>query len=92
MEGRLIAEYGTYGVKEQQILQPFGICVDDYGYIFVADNQNHRIHLLNPDGKLNKFLLTKSNSIWHPMAVNISKKGFFLVSEALGKVRLYKYL
>lgn len=92
MEGRYIAEYGTYGIKEQQILQPFGICVDEYGYIFVADNQNHRIHLLNPDGKLNKFLLTKSNSIWHPMAVNISKKGFFMVSEALGKIRLYKYL
>ncbi|XP_061193136.1 E3 ubiquitin-protein ligase TRIM71-like [Saccostrea echinata] len=92
MEGRFIAEYGTYGIKEQQILQPFGICVDEYGYIFVADNQNHRIHLLNPDGKLNKFLLTKANSIWHPMAVGISKKGFFMVSEALGKVRLYKYL
>jgi sugar lactone lactonase YvrE len=92
MEGRYIAEYGTYGIKEQQILQPFGICVDEYGYIFVADNQNHRIHLLNPDGKLNKFLLTKSNSIWHPMAVSISKKGFFMVSEALGKIRLYKYL
>jgi hypothetical protein len=58
-----MAKYGSYGTKQDQILQPYGICCDDYGYIFVADNQNHRIHVLLPDGTFSKYLLTKSDGL-----------------------------
>ena len=91
-EGKYLAEYGDYGTKEDQILQPYGVCVDDYGYIFVADTNNHRVHLLMPDGRFSKFLLTKADSLWHPMGVAVTRKGYFVVTEALGKVRLYKYI
>ncbi|KAK3083191.1 hypothetical protein FSP39_016385 [Pinctada imbricata] len=90
--GKYLAEYGDYGTKDDQILQPYGVCVDEYGYIFIADNHNHRVHLLKPDGKLSKFLLTKNDSLWHPMGVAITKNGYFIVTEALGKVRIFKYI
>ena len=46
-----LSQYGTYGVNRDRVLQPYGVCTDCHGYIFVADNQNHRIHLLDPSGK-----------------------------------------
>ena len=91
-EGRYLANYGGYGTKKEQVLQPYGICCDDYGYTFVADNQNHRIHLLQPDGKMTKFLITKTDSLWHPMGVAINQKGYLVLTEALGKVKVYKYI
>ncbi|XP_052080342.1 tripartite motif-containing protein 3-like [Mytilus californianus] len=90
--GKYLAKYGSYGTKQDQILQPYGICCDDYGYIFVADNQNHRIHVLLPDGSFCKYLLTKSDGLWHPMGLAITKNGHFLVTEALGKVRVFRYI
>lgn len=90
--GEYLANYGNYGVKKDQILQPYGICCDNYGYLFVSDNQNHRIHVLLPDGKFCQFLLTKRDTLWHPMGVAMTPKGHLALTEALGKVKVYNYL
>ncbi|KAL4216899.1 Acid-sensing ion channel 2 [Mactra antiquata] len=90
--GKYIGNYGDYGMRDDQVLQPYGICCDYYGYMMVADNQNHRIHLLLPDGKLSKFLVTKSDSLWHPMGLAITEQGYIVMTEALGKVKVYKYI
>ena len=91
-EGKYLANYGGYGTKSDQVLQPYGVCCDDYGYTFVADNKNYSIHLLLPDGKLTKFLITKTDSLCHPMGVAINQKGYLVLTEALGKVKVYKYI
>ncbi|XP_045177696.2 E3 ubiquitin-protein ligase TRIM71-like [Mercenaria mercenaria] len=91
-DGKYLANYGHYGMRNDEVLQPYGVCCDHYGYIFVADNQNHRIHLLLPDGKLSKFLLTKTESLWHPMGLALTENGNLVVTEALGKVKIYKYI
>lgn len=52
-----LSKYGTYGVSKDRMLQPYGVCTDAFGYIFVADNHNHRIHLLGPDGKFIRYIL-----------------------------------
>ncbi|XP_013402010.1 tripartite motif-containing protein 3 [Lingula anatina] len=91
-EGKLIGEHGTYGIQEDQILEPYGVCTDAFGYIFVADNLNHRVHLLLPDGRFKKFILTKLDKLWHPMALGINHRGELVVTEALGKVKVFKYL
>lgn len=90
--GSYLAKYGHYGMRDDQILQPYGVCCDTYGYIFVADNINHRVHLLLPDGKFLKFLVSKSDGLWHPMGLCISEKGYLVVTEALGKVKVFKYI
>ena len=91
-QGKYLSNYGTYGVKEDQCLQPYGVCTDQFGYIFVADSQNHRIHLLAPDGKFIRFLITKEHDLWHPMALTIDSGGHLVVTEALGKVKTFKYM
>jgi tripartite motif-containing protein 2/3 len=90
--GECLASSGTYGIKADQLLQPYGVCTDEFGYIFIADNQNNRIHLLLPDGRFFKFLLTKLDGLWHPMAVAINKQGHLVVTEGLGKVKVFKYI
>lgn len=91
-DGLYLANYGGYGTRKEQVLQPYGVCCDDYGYTFVADNQNHRVHLLLPDGKHTKFLITKTDTLWHPMRLAINQKGYLILTEALGKVKIYRYI
>ena len=90
--GAQLTKYGTYGSRKDQILQPYDVTTDTFGYIFVADNQNHRVHLLAPDGKFIRFLVTKQHGLWHPMALCINPKGHLAITEALGKVKVFKYL
>lgn len=90
--GNFLANYGTYGLNKDQVLQPYGVCCDPYGNIFVADNQNHRIHLLAPDGTFLRFVVTKQHGLWHPMAVATDNNGLLIVTEALGKVKVFRYM
>ncbi|KAK3593497.1 hypothetical protein CHS0354_037020 [Potamilus streckersoni] len=90
--GQFLAHYGQYGTGTDQVLQPYGVCTDHYGYIFVADSNNHRIHLLLPDGKFSKFLVTKAEGLWHPIGIAISRRGYLVVTEGLGKIKVYKYI
>ncbi|XP_046581282.1 tripartite motif-containing protein 2-like [Haliotis rubra] len=91
-KGEFLSQYGTYGTHQNQILQPYGVCIDSHGYIFVADHQNSRIHLLLPDGRFLKFLLTKQDKIWHPVAIDCDSNGHLVVAEALGKIKIFKYI
>ncbi|KAH3752086.1 E3 ubiquitin-protein ligase TRIM71-like [Dreissena polymorpha] len=90
--GEYLARYGHYGIGKDEILQPYGVCCDEYGYIFVADNNNHRIHVLLPDGKFQQFFVTKTENCWHPMGLAITSDGCLAITEALGKIKVYKYL
>ena len=90
--GECLAQYGTYGTYQGQVLQPYGVCVDRHGYIFVADHQNSRIHMLLPDGRFSKFLLTKRDKLRNPVAVGVDTNDHLVVAEALGKVKVWKYM
>lgn len=91
-KGESLTQYGTYGTHQNQILQPYGVCIDSHGYIFVADHQNSRIHLLLPDGRFLKFLLTKQDKLCHPVSINLDSDGHLVVAEALGKIKIFKYI
>ncbi len=91
-DGKISGQYGTYGIRQDQCLQPYGVCIDRHGYIFMADNQNHRIHLLGPDGKFIRFVITRQQGLWHPMALAINPSGHLVVTEALGKVKTFRYM
>ena len=90
--GTMCDNFVTYGVGRDRVLQPYGICTDAYGYIFVADNKNHRVHLIGPDGKFKRFLVGEEQGLWHPMALAVNASGHLVVTEALGKVKVFQYM
>lgn len=91
--GRRTACYGTPGGQHaDHLLQPHGICCDVYGNIFVVDHSHHRIHMLSSNGKFLRYVVTRQHGLSHPMAVTINNQGCLVVTEALGKVKAFKYV
>ncbi|KAF6035917.1 hypothetical protein EB796_005776 [Bugula neritina] len=85
--------YGEYGVTTRQgLLQPYGCCQDVYGITFIADNRNDKISVLMPNGRFEQHLLTRRDGLWQPIALCIDMKGQLIVTEGLGKVKIYKYI
>ena len=63
-----------------------------YGQLFIADSDNHRVHLLLPDGKFSCFILNHQHKISHPVTVAIDNKGNLVVGEAFGHLKVFKYI
>jgi uncharacterized protein (TIGR03663 family) len=47
-----IATWGTYGSGGGQFNYPKGIAVDGQGYVYVADSYNHRVQVLDANGRV----------------------------------------
>lgn len=50
-EGGLLLSWGTPGAGPGQFHVPHGIVVDRHGTVYVADRENCRLQLFNPDGE-----------------------------------------
>ena len=93
VSGRRTACYGMPGsTHADQLLQPHGVCCDVYGNIFVVDHSHHCIHMLSSGGKFLRYVVTRQHGLSHPMAVTINSQGCLVVTEALGKVKVFKYV
>ena len=47
LEGELVREFGERGSEPGKLHQPYGICIDDNGQVFVADYGNNRIQVFS---------------------------------------------
>ena len=45
LEGQLLHEFGGYGSNPGRFNQPYGICVDDSGAVYIADIGNRRVQV-----------------------------------------------
>ncbi|GFO12835.1 tripartite motif-containing protein 3 [Plakobranchus ocellatus] len=50
--GAVLSQSMDYGTGGEESLHPSGLCVDNYGQIFISDTNNNRIHLALPNGQL----------------------------------------
>ena len=90
--GKFMYRYGGEGNGVGQLNHPYGLCTDVYGHVLVADNWNHRVHMLAEDGRFIRFLLTKDDGLKWPQALAVDKTGRLLVAELQGNVKMYQYL
>ena len=44
-------EFGGYGSAEGELNMPWGICVDEFGDVYVADWRNDRVQKFTADGE-----------------------------------------
>ncbi|XP_013386323.1 E3 ubiquitin-protein ligase TRIM71-like [Lingula anatina] len=82
--------YGTHGDGDGQVDAPCGTCCLDNGDIILADLNNHRLHLVSPDGKFKRFLLSKDNGLFNPGNVTLNHLGKLVVGERGGRIKLFE--
>lgn len=91
-DGGFLYQYGRHGSGPGQLDHPYGVCVDRYGHVIVADTWNNRIHLVSEDGKFVRFLVTKEDGLQWPQGVALDRKGNLVIVEQHGQVKIYKYI
>ncbi len=60
---------------------PRGVCVDPYGNILVAEGDRHCVSLYSPHGKFLQRVLTKSDGLCFPMALDMDMAGRLVVTQ-----------
>ncbi|MBM2826977.1 MAG: hypothetical protein HW403_1041, partial [Dehalococcoidia bacterium] len=98
-DGKLTAQLGGLGASDGQFREPWGVAVDDGGYVYVADTWNHRIQVFDKDLKyLRKwgyFANTQDptaspGGLFGPRDLAVDVQGNLLVSDT-GNKRIQKF-
>jgi DNA-binding beta-propeller fold protein YncE len=76
-EGRLISSWGRPGCGAGEFRVPHGIAVDAEGIVFVADRENSRVQLFEPDGRF----IAAWTDVARPCQVFIDRTGIIYVAE-----------
>ena len=76
-DGRLLLSWGEPGTGPGQFRVPHGIAVDREGIVFVADRENSRVQLFDPDGRY----LSEWTDLARPSQVSIDRTGRIYVAE-----------
>ncbi|MGI6038244.1 MAG: peptidyl-alpha-hydroxyglycine alpha-amidating lyase family protein [Limnochordia bacterium] len=75
--GEHLLSWGGPGEGKGQFRLPHGICIDGEGLVYVADRENSRIQIFDPEGNY----LTQWSSIRRPNQLRIGPDGLFYVAE-----------
>ncbi|XP_013398617.1 tripartite motif-containing protein 2-like [Lingula anatina] len=93
-QGDVVFQYGTPGKKgsgDGYLDQPWGVCTDSAGHIFIDDQCNNRVVVLTSDGQLLKYVVGQQQfSI--PRCVTLDTKGQLVVGDIRGKVKTFRYV
>ena len=89
---RPVTDFVTYGSGAGRMLKPSGVCCDAHGYFFAADSHNHRVHVIGPDGRFVRMLLTETDHLEQPLALATLESGRLAVTEARGAVKIFQYM
>lgn len=65
-DGRLLLSWGEPGVGEGQFNLPHNIGCDVDGWVYVADRENHRVQVFDPDGRFE----TQWHNVHRPSALH----------------------
>uniref|UniRef100_A0AC35UD02 B box-type domain-containing protein n=1 Tax=Rhabditophanes sp. KR3021 TaxID=114890 RepID=A0AC35UD02_9BILA len=76
--GKLIRVFGRYGSGNGEFNQPWGVHVDEMGFIFVCDKGNHRVQIFDHVGNFIRIIGTGKGSgptqFNHPLYVAVHKR------------------
>lgn len=93
LTGKLIRTVGEKGTGELQFDQPNGIAVDDQGRIFVTEQTNRRVQVLNRDYSFAGFIGgpgTGAGQFDKPMGIAADATGrIYVTDENLNKVSVF---
>jgi len=70
-EGKHLLSWGQPGSDPGEFNLVHSVCVDREGYVYVADRENHRIQVFDPNGRY----LTQWNNLHRPCGLHIAANG-----------------
>ncbi|CAH1792988.1 unnamed protein product [Owenia fusiformis] len=83
--------YGSMGAGKGQLNYPEGVCIDSQDNLIIADYNNQRIHMVDPNGTFIKYLLLAEDDVKYPNCVAIDQQGDLIVGSAFGDLAIIKY-
>lgn len=81
-EGRHLESFGTPGHGPGAFSTPHGIWIDRQGRVLVADRENHRVQVLDADGRF----LTEWRDLYKPMDIWEDAEGGILVTDQISRL------
>ena len=76
-DGKLLVSWGKPGTDPGEFNIVHNICIDNDGYVYVADRENHRIQIFDSNGKFE----TQWANMHRPSALHISNDQYIYVGE-----------
>ncbi|XP_052106592.1 uncharacterized protein LOC127739062 [Mytilus californianus] len=68
--------------QHHDIAEPLGLTLDKHGLVYIVSNHNSSIVVVSPDGKTCKTILSKTDGVKSPYAIDINReKGLMIVSS-----------
>ena len=88
VNGKLRYEYtGQGGAK----FYPVQVCTDHMGNVLITDRDNHRVHILDQEGRFIKYVLTKDHGLDQPSSIDVDSEGYVWVGQH-HRVTVARYL
>ena len=79
--GVKITDFGSRGPKNGQFNEPRCVALDNQGFIYVADCNNHRIQKFDKNGKFLMLFKNPNPDLKYPNGLAVSKDGYIFVAE-----------
>ena len=86
--GKLRYEYTGQGDSD---FTPVEMCSDQIGHVLITDSGNHRVHMLDKEGKFIQYILTSQQGLHEPKTIDVDKEGHVWVGEN-SSVSVARYL
>ena len=77
------------GQKQKREFKPTDVANDPHCNIIVSEANNSTIHLLSPEGKFMRYLLTE-NQVVHPVAISLRSSTLW-IGDAYGCINVFQY-
>ena len=75
---------------------PMEMCTDQMGHVLITDYRNHRVHILDQEGRFIRYILTSQQGLYGPVSIDVDKEGYVWVGEMVnsstGRVKVARYL
>jgi sugar lactone lactonase YvrE len=84
-EGRHLESFGGPGHGPAQFTTPHGIWIDRQARVLVADRENHRIQVLDQDGRF----VTEWRDLYKPMDIWEDAEGGIFVTDQISRLSRY---